>query len=297
MRRNVDRPPRSEVDIAAQHLETTDCPLCGSSRRLATPYGRGPLRVVRCRSCLVYYLSPRLTSTRMAELYRDGAYFEGGSLGYSSYGRQERSLRKTFRRLVRILRRRKLTGGALLEVGCGYGYFLEAARPFYTRRVGTEMSADAAATARGTGAEVHVGGLEELPGGERFDLVVALHVIEHVYDPVVFVDRLLAHVKEGGHLLLATPDMGSHWRRVLGKRWPSFKYPEHVVLYDRQTLGSLMNRFEPLADLRRFPCPHAFPLSEVLNKLGVGVSTPSLFDRATVWIPGTTIALLGRYAG
>lgn len=280
-----------------QHIETTDCPLCGASGRHPTRYGRGALRVVRCASCRVYYLSPRLTAERMAEYYRDDSYFEGDAFGdagagYSSYRRQEPSLRKTFRRLIGELDRRDLTGGSLLDLGCGYGYFLDAAREHFTRRVGTEMSAGAAAVARRTSAEVHVGGLEALSGKERFDVVVALHVIEHVYEPVEFVHHALARVRAGGHLVLATPDMGSPWRRILGSAWPSFKYPEHVVFYDRSTLSRLVEGFPDVVDVRKIPYPHAFPLGEVISKLSFP-RWPSL-DRVSLWIPGTTIAVTAR---
>lgn len=231
----------------------------------------------------------------MGEFYRDDSYFEGdrrddGGAGYSSYRRQERSLRKTFGRLIRELERRDLTGGSLLDVGCGYGYFLDAARRHFSRRVGTEMSAGAAEAARRTSAEVHVGGLEALPGDEEFDLVVALHVVEHVYEPVEFVGRALARVRAGGHLLLAAPDMGSLWRRALGRAWPSFKYPEHVVFYDRSTLSNLLQRFPSVLDVRSVPYPHAFPLGDVLSKMGL--PAPRRLERLPIWIPGTTIAFL-----
>lgn len=279
----------------APQVETTDCPLCGTSEREPTPYGRGPLRVARCSSCRVYYLSPRLTPDRMAEFYRDDSYFEGdlpgdAGAGYSSYRGQERSLRKTFARLLGELERRDLTGGGLLDVGCGYGYLLEAARKHFSRRVGTEMSAAAAEIARRTSAEIHVGGLEALPGDEEFHLVVALHVIEHVYEPVQFIDRALSRVENGGHLLLATPDMGSLWRRILGRAWPSFKYPEHVVFYDRSTLSNLLQRFPSVPDVRSIPYPHAFPLGDVLSKMGL--AAPRSLESLPIWIPGTTIALL-----
>ena len=54
-----------------------------------------------------------------------------------------------------------LTGGDLLEIGCGYGYLLDEARAFFERRVGTEFSPQGAEIARATGAEVFVGGIEQ----------------------------------------------------------------------------------------------------------------------------------------
>ena len=59
----------------------------------------------------------------MQEAYRQLSYYEGGACGYAdtSYTAQESALRATFKRFLHNLADRRLTGGTLLEVGCGYG--------------------------------------------------------------------------------------------------------------------------------------------------------------------------------
>ena len=275
-------------------LETAACPLCNSRDRKATSAGRDGLGVVRCRSCGLLFLSPRLREDRMMAHYRDPSYFEGNECGYSSYAGQERSLRLTFRHLLGSLDRRGLTGGTLLEVGCGHGYFLDEARSYAERRVGTDLSEVAATVARGFADEVWCGGLEAVPAGERFDLVVALQVIEHVYDPRAFVGQLVARVKPRGHLLLATPDAGSIWYHALGSRWPSYKFPEHVAFYDRRTLTRLLTG-AGLQGIQKVPHPHAFPVSEILGKMGIPAG--EAFGRRIAWIPGTVLALAGQTGG
>ncbi|HZA38650.1 MAG TPA: methyltransferase domain-containing protein [Candidatus Baltobacteraceae bacterium] len=105
----------------------------------------------------------------------------------------------TFKRLLWNLRKRGLTGGDLLEIGCGYGYLLDEGRLMFQRRVGTEFSSEGAAIARATGAEVFVGGIEQVPPGMEFDCITATQVIEHVYEPLSFVQRLANRTKPGGH--------------------------------------------------------------------------------------------------
>lgn len=270
--------------------EAKHCPVCRSRTPRPTSYSWDPFAVVRCGACRVWYLSPRLSEQAMNARYRDDDYFGGGASGYRDYAHQEPSLRVTFRRLLRILERRGLTGGSLLEVGCGFGYLLEEATPRFRRRVGTEMSPAAAARAEHRADRVVCGGVADLGPGERYDTIVALQVIEHVYEPVPFVRSLAERLRPGGVLVLSTPNMGSPWRRVLGRRWPSFKVPEHVVFYDNRTLPALMRR-AGLEGLARIPHPHAFPASEVLGRLGLGGSARGA---RPVWIPGTTIAWAGR---
>ena len=227
----------------------------------------------------------------MQDHYEAASYFEGSDAGYNSYEHQEQSLRLTFRALLGQLERRGLTGGRLLEVGCGYGYFLDEARESFSRREGTEMSPTACKRARLYADSIHIGGIDRVPPNEQFDCIVALQVIEHVYDPVAFTQELMARLAVGGTLVLSTPDMGSFWRLLMGNRWASFKYPEHVAFYDADTLSALM-RLAGLDALARLPHPHAFPAGEVLAKLGIPSGRRWL--PGCLWVPATTVALAGK---
>ncbi len=228
----------------------------------------------------------------MQEVYRQPSYYEGGACGYAdtSYIAQEPALRATFKRLLRNLASRGLTGGDLLEIGCGYGYLLDEACAFFSGRVGTEFSAQGAAIACTTGAEVFVGGIEQVPAQRKFDCVLATQVIEHVYEPLSFVKQLVGRTKPGGNIVLATPDIGGALRTVMGRRWPSFKVPEHVVYFDYQTLNSLMLR-AGLNDVHRLPYPHAFPLGLITAKFGFKI--PPWVGRFNIWVPATTVATYG----
>jgi 2-polyprenyl-3-methyl-5-hydroxy-6-metoxy-1,4-benzoquinol methylase len=143
--------------------------------------------VARCVECGFHYLYPRLIESAMQEAYRESSYYEGGACGYAgtSYTAQEFALRATFKRLLHNLARRGLTGGELLEIGCGYGYLLDEARSFFERRVGTDFSPEGAEIARATGAEVFVGRIGQVPSEAKFDCVIAHQVIEHLYQPLL----------------------------------------------------------------------------------------------------------------
>jgi SAM-dependent methyltransferase len=292
----------SAVEIRA-NLEYPACPLCGNDRRtfpfrLSATGGirrseHEPCRVARCVECGFYYLYPRLIESAMQEIYRESSYYEGGACGYadSSYTVQEFALRATFKRLLQNLAKRGLTGGDLLEIGCGYGYLLDEARSFFGRRVGTDFSPEGAEIARATGAEVFIGGIEQVPSDAKFDCVIGTQLIEHVYEPLSFVKKLAGHTKSGGHIILATPDIGGVLRKAMGHRWPSFKVPEHVLYFDYSTLSSLMRR-AGVDDVRRLPYPHAFPLGLIAAKFGF--TLPPSVGHFKVWVPATTVAAYGR---
>lgn len=274
------------------NLEYPACPLCGTERRELIFRLREPYGVARC-VCGFHYLYPRLAESAIREAYQLSSYYEGGICGYAdaSYTDQETALRATFKRLLNNLSRQRLTGGDFLEVGCGFGYLLDEATSYFERRVGTDFSTEAAAKARSTDAEVFVGGIEQIPYDSRFDCVVAIQVIEHIYKPMSFVEQLVSRTKPGGHIILATPDMGGVLRKTMGRRWPSFKVPEHVLYFDFRTLRMLMSR-AGLRDVRRLPYPHAFPLGLIATKFRLRIPRP--LARLNMWVPATTVAVCGR---
>ena len=89
--------------------------------------------VARCIGRGFHDLYPRLFESAMQEVYRESSYYEGGACGYadtSDTAQETLALRATFKHLSRNLAKRGLTGGDLLEIGCGYGYLLDEARSF-----------------------------------------------------------------------------------------------------------------------------------------------------------------------
>src|SRR6266699_2294514 len=153
--------PTAEISA---NLKYPVCPLCESDQREFPFRLHEPYRAARCIGCGFHYLYPRLIESAMQEVFRESSYYEGGACGYAdtSYTAQELAFRATFKHLLRNLAKRGLTRGDLLEIGCGYGYLLDEARSFFGRRVGTDFSLEGAKIARATGAEVFVGGIEQV---------------------------------------------------------------------------------------------------------------------------------------
>lgn len=272
------------------NIETTSCPLCRSTHARSAYSQFSPYAVVQCKHCQFYYLSPRLTESAMIAEYSKDDYFEGNEGGYDSYIKQEAALRGTFKRFVQNLNKRQIRGQSFLEIGCGYGYLLEAAQSNFGIRVGTDFSAKAIERAKRSGARVYQGGVDSLPDDEKFDCVVATHVIEHVYNPQIFISELKNRLNGGGTIVIATPDMGSLWRLAMGHQWPSFKLPEHILYFDYRSLSRLMQE-AGFTNLRRFPYPHAFPLPLIASKFNLTV--PKAWNEFNFWIPGTTLAISG----
>jgi len=72
--------------------------------------------------------------------------------------------------------------------------------------------------------------------------VGAYHVLEHVYHPAAWVQRVRGILEPGGLLHLQVPNGASLTRQVTGQTWAAFVFPEHVYFYTPDTLGSLLER-------------------------------------------------------
>ena len=267
------------------------CPLCKATGA-GCVHEMDRYRVLRCGKCSLYFLNPFPAEEERLRQYTDAQYYAGGSTGYSDYQAQEEPLRRTFRRFLRELRKRGKTGGSLLDIGCGAGYFLEEAKGYFEIRMGTEYSKEASAEAAKRSEGVWTGDVFAVPEDKKFDFITAIQVIEHVFDPSAFVDACLARLKKGGAIILVTPDIGSFWYHLLGRRWPSFKIPEHVIFFNKSTLSRLLSE-KGASEIFEVPYPHAFPGGLVGQKLGFRL--PAFLEKKNIWIPATSIAVGGTY--
>lgn len=104
-----------------------------------------------------------------------------------------------------------LAGKRALDVGCGAGLLAEPLARLGAAVTGIDASADVITAARahaaqgGLAIDYRVGGVEAI-GGETFDLVTALEVIEHVADTRAFVAGLAGALAPDGLLVLSTPN-------------------------------------------------------------------------------------------
>lgn len=276
--------------LTSKNMETAHCLICSSPDNLVL-HSFGQFSVVLCKRCGLKYLSPRPSETLMKALYQSDTYFvQGSGAGYDDYIFQGESLRLTFRRFLEKLKNSGVILGSVLEIGCGYGFFLSEAKALFPRIYGVELSENAATHARSlSGASIHNGDILTMPPDWKgFDVIVAINVIEHIYSPMQFLSMLKARLKKGGRIIIATPDIGSFWYKMLRRRWPSFKLPEHVAFYSRKTLSLLLKQagFNVVLEI---PFPHAFPLWLIADKFGINI--PKKLGSKLIWLPKTMIAL------
>ena len=252
--------------------------------------------LVRCLNCSLVYLDHRPTEDSMNAIYRSDQYFGSlGNAGYTDYTIQKESLRKTFSFFLSSIVRTGIGQGSIVDVGCGNGYLLDKASNFFLFRAGSDMSESAVNKASKVCDMAVCGGPDDLlrQGLKGFDLLTLVSVLEHIYNPVEFLSTCRLLVKNGGYVAAAVPFYGSLWRKIMGHYWTSFKLPEHIAYYEKKSLTVLGKRVG-LRLVKFLPYHHFFPLSVVLDKLGIHSQTvgDSRLGDLDIFLPAVMITAI-----
>jgi 2-polyprenyl-6-hydroxyphenyl methylase/3-demethylubiquinone-9 3-methyltransferase len=106
----------------------------------------------------------------------------------------------------------------ILDIGCGAGLLCEPLTRLGAQVIGVDPSASNIAAARLHADRGHLSidyrctTAEEMDVRERFDIVLAMEVVEHVSDVGMFLNRCAAMLKPGGLMVVST----------LNRNWKSF---------------------------------------------------------------------------
>jgi SAM-dependent methyltransferase len=160
------------------------------------------------------------------------------------YADEVDSIQATYRRALDWLEARSPRREALLEIGCGNGFFLvQARRQGWSEVHGVEPSADSVAKAP---VELHGVIVQDvmrrgLFAPESFDAVCLFQVLDHIYDPVELLEECLRILRPGGHILALNHNIAAWSARLLGERSPIVDI-EHIYLYSPATLRAVCEK-------------------------------------------------------
>lgn len=132
----------------------------------------------------------------------------------------------------------------MLEVGAAFGTFCEEVRALrhFGRVLAMEPTPDLAETCRSRGLETIEAPIETASlAEESLDVVVAWEVIEHLFDPNVFLARAHRLLRPGGLLVLSCPNVKGFDSLLLGPEWSAIDH-EHVNYFHTASLSLLLDR-------------------------------------------------------
>lgn len=207
------------------------CPVCGNAGArewLHAPdrfHGRKErYTLLRCPACSIVWLSHPPAPEEMHKHYTDAYDRLISASGENSPGR--------WRDRNAALAPYKQSG-ALLDLGCSSGSFLQSLGGKDWRLYGVEMSPESAQQGgTTTGVSVFVGQILDADfAPESFDVITCFDVLEHLYEPRRVMAKVAEWLKPGGVFYVLVPNVDSAEGRVFGTYWHGLELPRHLFHY------------------------------------------------------------------
>ena len=234
-------------------VEAGSCPLCGPQfPRIAA--ARGPdfehrtagaqeFHFARCTSCGTLVLDPRPTDDEIASLYPPDYV----SYTFDRLNPAMRWARDTVQRgKTSVLARLAAKRGTIVDVGCGTGALLRQLQRHYSSRfrlIGWDYPGPHLERLAESGIAVIAAPIEPAHVPHDVDMFVLNQVIEHVPHPDRLIGMLSPALRPGGHLVIETPDVdGLDARWFSGRYWGGYHFPRHMVIFNRRSLRTLVER-------------------------------------------------------
>lgn len=226
-----------------QTLSSYPCPVCRADSE-EIRYTVGSFRLVRCLSCGMIFVNPRIRNEELVAIYRNGYFDRGSESGYADYELIAPLRIKTFEKWYNVCKRYLPADySAALDIGCAAGYFLDLLKKEGWRRVeGIELDARMIACLRKRSHAISDVPLEVFFPSQRYHLITLFDVLEHLPDINGDFEKLSSMLDDNGIIALVTPNFASMQRRLFGRRWFQFKPREHIYYFTPKTLRCLAEK-------------------------------------------------------
>jgi SAM-dependent methyltransferase len=217
-------------------MEWVKCNLCGSSE--FRPFFAGhdylyfspvSFALVKCKQCGLVFLNPRPKDLvpyyppRDKTMEKDPFSFLIPNLAKSA---------KRFKK-----------GGKILDVGCGYGYFLRDMQREGWEVYGNDLSktgCDFATNKLGLRNIYNADLLTIDFPNNNFDVITMWHTLEHMKYPREILEKINLILKDDGILIIEAPNFACLQNKLFKENCQSIDLPRHLYQFTPQVLSRLL---------------------------------------------------------
>lgn len=223
------------------------CVACGGTRA-THQFEKNGFGYAQCTDCGTLFQSPRPPLAAFEAFYRgseSSKYWAEVFFPAVAEVRRESIFRPRVERLAGLCAEKGIRVERLIDVGAGYGIFLDewCRRYPQVKALAVEPYSSLAQACRSKGLEVAEDFVENLAGhNNSADLVTCFEVLEHVHAPLDFVQLLKGLARPGGYVFLSTLGIDGFDLQVLWERSTQIFPPHHINFLSREGFERLFRR-------------------------------------------------------
>jgi len=153
-----------------------------------------------------------------------------------NFDKERKVYLKNNKSLLKIIK--SLKYNKLCDVGCGPGFLLSGIKN--KKLFGIENDQSAIRTASKYAKIYKMDLNKKFKIKDKFDVVVCYHVIEHIKNPVTFLNNLKKILKKNGYLIIGTPDFDSAMARRYKNKYRLLHDKTHISLFSLDSISRLL---------------------------------------------------------
>ena len=243
------------------------CYLCKSdkySKRPGTVRDNINVNILECSDCGLVYLSS-------LDHIQDGHYEESGM-----HDKETPDINNWLKETEFDDKRRynfikeKISNKNLLDFGCGVGGFLDMAKKSAIKVSGVELEIALQASYQERKLNVFSNLKEAQEKNEKYDIITAFHVVEHLQNPKKILEDLSKLLKKNGEIIIEVPNSNDALLTLYeNESFQNFTYwSQHLFLFNKKTMTELVSQVN--LKLNWIKHVQRYPLSNHLYWLAKG---------------------------
>lgn len=222
------------------------CHLCKSKTKLL--YNLGRYHYFFCCNCTSLFLDPIPKEKEIETYYRKR--FE-----YSAGLSEEKRIRSRSTKIIQKLLSLHPHGKTLLDIGSGYGYLLEEAKKNNLNITGVELSKNLYVQSFN---RLYTNSIYNQTFKEyaikhkniKYDFITAIHVIEHIPNPLQFIRQASQLMNRNGILYIETPNFDSWLTKSEKENYTFLTPPDHIWVLSKFSMIRIIEKIKQLNILR-----------------------------------------------
>ena len=193
--------------------------------------------------------SPQPKAEDLAKYYESDAYISHTDSKAGIMASLYQNVKKYSLALkLRLIQTLNGTSGSLLDIGAGTGDFLKLAKDNGWIVEGIEPNENASNLAKQKDLKIYE--TIDLLSGQTFDVVTLWHVLEHLPELEIMIQKIEALIKPGGTLIVAVPNFKSYDANYYKKYWAAYDTPRHLWHFSKTAMTRIFSSSMTLVKIK-----------------------------------------------